>query len=159
MKFHNFFPTFVGHFCPPGSGSNPDPDPQPWFLGINSSLLDLEFLSGFLPSFFRSTKCYPWTDSSFLASWIFVRIFKTRKVIKVDNSKHKQKTSPGTVSVYGTGRRRPPYGSASLLDVPHRRRSLPLQSPPGRPLSVYVRRTSLLLLRGRRHYCRRLTQL
>ncbi len=21
----------MGHFCPPGSGSNPDPDPQPWF--------------------------------------------------------------------------------------------------------------------------------
>ncbi len=33
------FSTFVGHFCPPGSGStdpiesgsNWDPDPQPWF--------------------------------------------------------------------------------------------------------------------------------
>ncbi len=27
------------------------------FLGINSSLVRLEFLSGFLPSFFHSTKC------------------------------------------------------------------------------------------------------
>jgi hypothetical protein len=38
-----FVSTFVGHFCPPGSGStdpiesgsnpdtDPDPDPQPWF--------------------------------------------------------------------------------------------------------------------------------
>jgi hypothetical protein len=31
---------------------------QSRFLGINSSLFKLEFLSGFLPSFFRSTKCY-----------------------------------------------------------------------------------------------------
>ncbi len=31
---------------------------QPKFLGINSNLLRLEFLSGFLPSCFRSTKCY-----------------------------------------------------------------------------------------------------
>jgi hypothetical protein len=40
MKFPNFFPTFVRHFCPPGSGStdpiesgsnaDPDPVPQPW---------------------------------------------------------------------------------------------------------------------------------
>jgi hypothetical protein len=39
MKFLNFFSTFVGNFCPPGSGSestdpiesgsNSDPDPQP----------------------------------------------------------------------------------------------------------------------------------
>jgi hypothetical protein len=28
------------------------------FLGVNLSLLKLEFLSGFLPSFFRFTKCY-----------------------------------------------------------------------------------------------------
>jgi hypothetical protein len=28
------------------------------FLGINSSLLRIEFLSGFLPLLFRSTKCY-----------------------------------------------------------------------------------------------------
>jgi hypothetical protein len=29
MKFINFS-IFVGHFCPPGSGSNPDRDPQHW---------------------------------------------------------------------------------------------------------------------------------
>jgi hypothetical protein len=28
MKFINFFSIFVGHFCPPGSGSNLHPDPQ-----------------------------------------------------------------------------------------------------------------------------------
>ncbi len=28
------------------------------FMGINSSLLRLEFLSGFLPAFFHSTKSY-----------------------------------------------------------------------------------------------------
>ncbi len=28
-----------------------DPDPQHWFLGINSSLLRLEFLSGFYSQF------------------------------------------------------------------------------------------------------------
>ncbi len=36
--------TFVGHFCPPGSGStgpiesgsNPDPDPKPWIVNNNS---------------------------------------------------------------------------------------------------------------------------
>ncbi len=28
MKFICFFSIFVGHFCPPESGSNPDPDPQ-----------------------------------------------------------------------------------------------------------------------------------
>ncbi len=28
IKYINFF-YFVGHFCPPGSGSNPDPDPVP----------------------------------------------------------------------------------------------------------------------------------
>jgi hypothetical protein len=50
MKFLNFFPTFVGHFCldPDSeygsgstdlieSGSNPDPDPKPWSLGIRKS--------------------------------------------------------------------------------------------------------------------------
>ncbi len=29
------------------------------FLGINSSLLGLKFLSGFIPKFFQPTKCYP----------------------------------------------------------------------------------------------------
>jgi hypothetical protein len=39
MNFYKFFPTFVVHFCPPGSGSgstgpieygsNPDRDPDP----------------------------------------------------------------------------------------------------------------------------------
>jgi hypothetical protein len=46
MNFYKFLSTFVGHFCPPGSGSgstdpieygsnpdpDPDPDPQPWYL-------------------------------------------------------------------------------------------------------------------------------
>jgi hypothetical protein len=40
------------------------------FLGLNSNLLRLEFLSGFLPSS-HYTKCYLWIDSSFLVSWIF----------------------------------------------------------------------------------------
>ncbi len=31
---------------------------RPGFLGINSSLFRLEFLSSFLPSFLRSTKCF-----------------------------------------------------------------------------------------------------
>ncbi len=44
------------------------------FLGINSSLLRLEFLSGFLPSFFNSTKCYSREDSSFLVSRIFCEV-------------------------------------------------------------------------------------
>ncbi len=43
MKFLNFFSTFVGHFCPPGSGStdliesisNTDPDPQRCFAGVH----------------------------------------------------------------------------------------------------------------------------
>ncbi len=35
------------------------------FLDINCSLLGLEFLSGFLPSLFRSTKYISWIDSSF----------------------------------------------------------------------------------------------
>ncbi len=42
-NFYKFFSTFVGHFCPPGSGStdpiesgsNPDPDPQPWLILVN----------------------------------------------------------------------------------------------------------------------------
>ncbi len=49
MNFYKLLSTFVGHFCPPGSGSGstdpieygsntdpdpvPDPDPQPWFWG------------------------------------------------------------------------------------------------------------------------------
>jgi hypothetical protein len=45
------------------------------FLGINSSLLRLEFLSDFLPSFFRSMKCYSWIDSSFLISQNFLKGF------------------------------------------------------------------------------------
>jgi hypothetical protein len=44
---------------------------QSRFLGINSSLLRIECFSGFLSSFFRSTKCYSWIDLSFLVSWIF----------------------------------------------------------------------------------------
>jgi hypothetical protein len=48
------------------------------FLGINSSLLSLKFLSGSLHSFFISTKCYSRIDSSFLVSRIFECIFKTR---------------------------------------------------------------------------------
>ncbi len=45
---------------------------QSRFLGINSSLLRLKILSVFLPSFFRSTKCYSWIDSSFLVSRTFL---------------------------------------------------------------------------------------
>jgi hypothetical protein len=45
---------------------------------INSSFLRLEFLSGFLPSFIPSTKCYSWKDSKFLVLRIFfVWNFKT----------------------------------------------------------------------------------
>ncbi len=46
------------------------------FLGTN---LSLEFLSGFLPSFFCSTKCYSWLDLSFLVLQFFRRILKTRE--------------------------------------------------------------------------------
>jgi hypothetical protein len=53
------------------------------FLGINSSLLRLEFLSSFLPSFFLSTKCYSQIDSVFLfcrflkpeLKWVWHEIF------------------------------------------------------------------------------------
>jgi hypothetical protein len=45
------------------------------FLGINFSLLGLEFLSGFLPSFFCLTKCFPWIDSIFLVSDFFCMEF------------------------------------------------------------------------------------
>jgi hypothetical protein len=31
-EIFSFFSTFVGHFCPPGSGSDWDPDPQPCLL-------------------------------------------------------------------------------------------------------------------------------
>ncbi len=40
---------------------------------------ELEFLNGFLPSFFHSTKCYSWRDSVFLFRGFSVRIFKTRE--------------------------------------------------------------------------------
>ncbi len=47
MNFYKLLSTFVGHFCPPGSGStdpieygyNPDPDPQPW-LNLRISVVD-----------------------------------------------------------------------------------------------------------------------
>jgi hypothetical protein len=39
---------------------------------INSKFLRLDFLSGFLSSFFHSTKCCSWIDSSFLVLWIFL---------------------------------------------------------------------------------------
>ncbi len=64
-----------------GSGSTDsiesgfNPDPQPWFMSINSCLLDLEFLSGFPPSFFRSTNCYSWIDSSFAPVFFFPGFF------------------------------------------------------------------------------------
>ncbi len=48
------------------------------FLGINSSLLRCEFLSGFLPSFFLSTKRCSQRDSSFLFRGFFCMHFKTR---------------------------------------------------------------------------------
>ncbi len=41
-------------------------------------LLRLEFLSGFLTTFFLSTKCYSCIDSSFLYSWIFFVLLKAR---------------------------------------------------------------------------------
>ncbi len=52
------FSTFVGLFCPPGSGStdpiesgsNPDPDPQPWF--------------GSLPGFREGEKFGPWSETN-----------------------------------------------------------------------------------------------
>ncbi len=47
----SFFPTFVGHFCPPGSGSgstdpiesgsNQDPDSQPWYRQYHTVLYSL----------------------------------------------------------------------------------------------------------------------
>ncbi len=46
------------------------------FLGINSSLIKLEFLSGFQPSFFLSTQCYLRIDSIYCGFFEFV--FKTR---------------------------------------------------------------------------------
>ncbi len=45
------------------------------FLGKDSSLLRLECLSGFLPSFFPSTKCYSWMNSSRLESFRFADFF------------------------------------------------------------------------------------
>jgi hypothetical protein len=44
MKFL-IFSTFVGYFCPSGSGSNMDPDPKHWFsvvlaIHIRSVLVD-----------------------------------------------------------------------------------------------------------------------
>ncbi len=53
---------------------------QSLFLGINSSLLRLEFWSCFLPSFIRFAKCYSCIDLSFPVLQIFVlRIFETRE--------------------------------------------------------------------------------
>jgi hypothetical protein len=45
------------------------------FLGMNSSLLLLESLSGFLALFFLSTKCCSRIDWSFLVSRIFMYVF------------------------------------------------------------------------------------
>ncbi len=44
------------------------------FLGMNSSLLRLEFSSGFLPSFFRSTKCILKVNDEYRRNWIRIRI-------------------------------------------------------------------------------------
>jgi hypothetical protein len=44
------------------------------------SLLRLEFLSGFLTTFFLSTKCFSCIDSSFLDSWIFLFVFLRARV-------------------------------------------------------------------------------
>jgi hypothetical protein len=50
--------------------------PEKKFL---NGILSRGFLSGFLPSFFRSTKCYSYIDSSFLVSRIFLsRILKPK---------------------------------------------------------------------------------
>ncbi len=48
------------------------------FLGINSTLLRLESLSGFVTSFFLFTKCYSRIGSSLFPRIFFVCIFKTR---------------------------------------------------------------------------------
>ncbi len=45
---------------------------QSRFLGIILRLLRIKFLSGFLSSYFPSTKCYSWTDSSFLGWLMFL---------------------------------------------------------------------------------------
>ncbi len=71
--------------------AKPDQDPRwnSWkiflvkVLSINMSLLRLEFLSGFLPSFFRSTKCYSWYDSSFLVPGFFLYGFLKPELRKV----------------------------------------------------------------------------
>jgi hypothetical protein len=55
-------------------------------LGINSGLLTLEFLSGFLPSCFLPTKWYSRTDSSFLLSRFFC-IFETRVWFSVKSTR------------------------------------------------------------------------
>ncbi len=57
------------------------------FLGINSSLFRLEFLSGFLPSFFRSTKCSSGIDSSFLFRGIFEKPEKCMVFCKISQQK------------------------------------------------------------------------
>ncbi len=49
-------------------------------MGINSSLLGLEFMSGFLPAFFHSKKMLFMNRLEFSCfAGFFVRIFQTRK--------------------------------------------------------------------------------
>ncbi len=54
--FTIFFSTFVGHFCPPGFGSNPDPDPQPW-LQIHDILVRIQIRES-MPLTNGSGSCY-----------------------------------------------------------------------------------------------------
>jgi len=57
MNFYKFFPTFVGYFCPPGSGSTDpiesgsNPDPQPCREGTVSAakICDLYKVPGVFP--------------------------------------------------------------------------------------------------------------
>ncbi len=57
------------------------------FLGLDSSLLRLKFLSVFLPSSFISARCCPRIDSSFPVSWIFLwGILKPEKSLLSEKS-------------------------------------------------------------------------
>jgi hypothetical protein len=69
-------PSDPNVFGLPGSGYTKQRYFQSRFLDINTSLHRLEFLSGFLRSFFLYTKCYSRIDSNFLVSRIFRMYFK-----------------------------------------------------------------------------------
>jgi hypothetical protein len=69
INFYNFFSTFVGYFCPPGSGSGftdpiesgSKPDPQPCFGTVVIDVL-LSFLS-FCPSCIKSVSFSAYSSS------------------------------------------------------------------------------------------------